>query len=562
MSGKNTKPLIVQSDLTLLLDVHDPGFDDARKIISPFAELEKSPEHIHTYRISPLSLWNAASAGLDGEGVIDNLRSLSRFPIPDNVIFTISGLVRRWGKLKLTSPEGQPPDLPAEEQRLLLSISDPKIINEIQGNPGLKKILSPEEGGFSLPLLERGRLKQALIKLGYPVKDEAPLRPGDPLELSLKTGGPGEAFHIRDYQADAARAFLADGAPGTGYGVLVLPCGAGKTVIGMDILSRLKTKTLILVTNLASARQWIRELLDKTTLTADEVGEYSGHVKTIKPVTIATYQIITWRPAKDGPFPHFGLFHSQNWGLIIYDEVHLLPAPVFRVTAEIQSVRRLGLTATLIREDGREDEVFSLVGPKRFDAPWKDLEARGWIAAAFCREIRVPLPENLMIHCLASDHRTAYRIACENPRKIPVIRSLLAHHPGEPTLIIGQYIVQLEEIARSLNLPIITGKTPDLRREKIYDAFRRGEIQVLVVSRVANFSIDLPDASIAIQVSGSFGSRQEEAQRLGRILRPKERNCYFYSLVSELSSEEEFSANRQKFLTEQGYRYTIQKWEE
>ena len=547
-------PLIVQSDHSLMMDVHDPGFEEARREISPFAELEKSPEHFHTYRISPLSLWNAAAAGLAPEAISRTLDKWSRFPVPENVKYQIRDTIERFGKLKLKPGP--------EEGILYLEIGEEYIRRELPGHKSVSKYLTPHEDGFLIDLLNRGTIKQELIKLGYPVKDEVPLRPGDPLEVALnKKTERGLSFSIRDYQKDAAESFIGNGEAGSGFGTLVLPCGAGKTIIGIDIMVQLGMKTLILATNVAAARQWIREILDKTSLTENEVGEYSGRFKELKPVTVATYQVITWRPDKNQPFPHFPIFHRQNWGLIIYDEVHLLPAPVFRITAEIQAIRRLGLTATLIREDRREDEVFSLVGPKRYDVPWKDLEARGWIAEAVCREIRVPLPDTLMMEYATSQPRSGYRIACENPVKTEVAKYLLKHHQGEPTLVIGQYLTQLKELADAINAPLITGKTPNKKREELYNAFRNGEIKILVVSKVANFSIDLPDASVAVQVSGTFGSRQEEAQRLGRILRPKERNSYFYTLISSFTSEETFGTNRQKFLTEQGYKYTIEQWD-
>ena len=547
-------PLIVQSDHSLLMDVHAPGFEEARRSIGAFADLEKSPEHIHTYRITPLSLWNAAAAGISSRTILGSLKKYSRYPVPESVQFKVKNTLERFGKLRLFPGP--------EEGRLYLEVEDPLIRTELTQHKAAAPYLEPYKEGFLIDLVNRGKVKLTLIKLGYPIKDETPLREGDPLALSLaKTTRSGETFKIRDYQAEAAGAFCADGRPGTGFGTLVLPCGSGKTVIGIDVMARLQTMTLILVTNIAAAHQWIRELLDKTSLTEEEVGEYSSRKKEINPVTVATYQIVTWRSNKGGAFPHFPIFHRQKWGLIIYDEVHLLPAPVFRVTAEIQAVRRLGLTATLIREDRREDEIFSLVGPKRFDIPWKELEAKGWIAEAYCREIRVPLPNSDMLDYATSSQRRGYRIASENSVKMDIAKSLLAHHRGEPTLVIGQYLSQLEELSQILKAPLITGKTPNAERERLYRQFCGGEIKTLVVSKVANFSIDLPDASVAIQVSGSFGSRQEEAQRLGRILRPKGRNSYFYTLVSAFTSEETFAANRQKFLVEQGYQYTIEQWE-
>jgi DNA excision repair protein ERCC-3 len=411
--------------------------------------------------------------------------------------------------------------------------------------------------------MNRGTIKQELLKLGWPVKDEAPLRDGEPLDIALRPScASGAPLDIRDYQNEASRALVGDRGPGTGFGTIVLPCGAGKTVVGMTIMSMLKTSTLILTTNVAAVHQWINELLDKTDLLPEEIGEYTGDRKSVQAVTVATYQILTWRPSKDGPFPHFSIFSERPWGLIIYDEVHLLPAPVFRVTAELQTIRRVGLTATLVREDGCEGDVFSLVGPKRYDVPWKDLEGQGWIATALCTEIRVEISPDREIEYAVAGQREKYRIASENPAKTPVVNALLDLHAGDSVLVIGQYINQLEEIAAHLNAPIITGKTPNLERDRIYAAFRTGDLKTIVVSKVANFAIDLPDASVAIQISGTFGSRQEEAQRLGRILRPKEKDSHFYTIVTAQTVEEEFAANRQKFLAEQGYEYSIIRWEE
>jgi DNA excision repair protein ERCC-3 len=440
----------------------------------------------------------------------------------------------------------------------------------------LGKLLVKTANGFLLKLVDRGTVKQELIRQGWPVQDEAPLVKGGDCDIRLRgESRSGKPFAPRDYQIEAARAVLGDGGPGTGYGVVALPCGSGKTIVGMVIMSLLKTNTLILTTNVAAVHQWIAELLDKTELSPEDIAEYSGGVKSVAPVTVATYQIITWRPAKNEDFPHFKLFRQRHWGLIIYDEVHLLPAPVFRVTAELQSVRRLGLTATLIREDGAEDAVFSLVGPKRYDVPWKELEGKGWIAEAFCTEIRLDLPQRLKIPYAVASSREKYRLASENPLKEEIVVQLTENHCDDQILVIGQYISQLESIAKLLKAPLITGKTPNAERERIYESFKRSEVRIIVVSRVANFAIDLPDASMAIQISGSFGSRQEEAQRLGRILRPKRpgvkpndftgtnignRNALFYTLVSRYTVEEDFAANRQKFLAEQGYKYSIQHW--
>ncbi|MDR2178267.1 MAG: DEAD/DEAH box helicase [Treponema sp.] len=582
------KPLIVQSDRTLLLDVHAAGAGEARAAIMPFAELEKSPEHIHTYRITPLSLWNAASAGFSPADIAAAISAYSRYEIPSGILESFTDTMSRYGKIRMVSPDsavyktgvdntaagttsaeksaaGKPGAEPVSlTDTLFLICKDEAIAKEIAAAVSLGKYLRPVDRGsaFSLRFIDRGTVKRELIRLGWPVQDEAPFVRGEDISVDLRqTSRSGRPFAPRDYQVDAAAAVYGDGGPGTGYGVIVLPCGSGKTVVGMTVMSLLKTNTLILTPNVAAVHQWIEELLDKTSLEPENIAEYTGDSKSVAPVTIATYQIITWRPDRGGDFPHFRLFRERPWGLIIYDEVHLLPAPVFRVTAELQAVRRLGLTATLIREDGAEDAVFSLVGPKRYDVPWKDLEGKGWIAEAVCTEIRLDLPENLKIPYAVATPREKYRIASENPRKEDAVRQLVENHTEDQILVIGQYITQLESLARLLKVPLITGKTANPERERIYAAFKKGEVRVIVVSRVANFAIDLPDASCAIQVSGAFGSRQEEAQRLGRILRPKGgRNAWFYTLVSHYTVEEDFAANRQKFLAEQGYKYSIQHW--
>jgi DNA excision repair protein ERCC-3 len=549
------KPLIVQSDSSLLLDVHSPLFEDARDRIALFAELEKSPEHIHTYRISPLSLWNAASAGIAEKRILGILSDYSRYPIPQNILVNIGEILGRYGKLRLL-PTGN-------DNVLLLEVSSSALRKELAASKRIVSMLTETSEGFVVELVHRGTLKQELIRLGYPVKDEAPLVVGDPLPIGLRaTSLGGKTFKPREYQIEAAEAFTGLDVPGTGFGTVVLPCGSGKTVIGLAVMSRLKTNTLIVTPNVAAVHQWMDEMMDKTTVSRQDIGEYTGDRKEVRPVTIATYNILVWRNRRENDFPHFKLFKSRNWGLIIYDEVHLLPAPVFRITAEIQAVRRLGLTATLVREDGREEDVFALVGPKRYDVPWKELEAKGWIAEAHCIEIRVSLPKHLDISYAVADRRQKFRIASENPLKLEIVKQLIDNHRDEGILIIGQYLKQLREIAASVEAPLITGMTANRRREELYQAFREQRVKVLVVSKVANFAIDLPDASVAIQVSGTFGSRQEEAQRLGRILRPKERNAAFYSLVSRFTNEERFAANRQKFLTEQGYEYTIEIWDE
>jgi DNA excision repair protein ERCC-3 len=544
MTKNDVPPVIVQGDNTILLDVHTVLFEEARGELGRFAELEKSPEHMHTYKISPLSLWNAASSGMELTEILKILDKYGRFPAPDNVRYNIRETLQRWGKICL---EGT-----GDDNTLFLRINDPNLHREISTAKSLQKILTRGEKGFFLNLLNRGTVKAELIKLGWPVEDLAPLVEGSDLAIETKN------LTVREYQRHGVEAFLGNGKPGTGFGTVVMPCGSGKTILGMAVMAELKKQTLILTPNVASLHQWRDELLSKTNITEKQIGEYSGERKEIKPVTLATYQVLVWRKDKQSAFAHFSLFRENDWGLIIYDEVHLLPAPVFKITAELQARRRLGLTATLIREDGAEAHVFTLVGPKRFDIPWKELEQQGWIAEAYCHEIRIELPDDLQLPYAMADKRKKYRIAAENPLKYKETVELVQRHSGEQILIIGQYIDQLEKIAKLLKVDLITGKTPNSEREFIYGRFRRGEIQVIVVSKVANFAIDLPDASVAIQLSGAFGSRQEEAQRLGRILRPKKKNSYFYSLVSRFTTEEDFAMNRQKFLTEQGYKYQIE----
>ncbi len=556
MPNLTDNPLIIQGDRTILLDVHAPRADEARNALIPFAELEKSPEHLHTYRITPLSLWNAASAGFTPDVVSDTLDGFSRFPVPPAVRTWVVETMARFGSIRM---------IPSDDPDYLVLTTDiPLVYRELEASRQMKKYLVPSgTDEFRLAVLDRGTVKQELLKLGWPVQDEAPLKDGDPLEISLReTTLSGSPLVIRDYQRTAAAALVGDKGPGTGFGTIVLPCGSGKTVVGMTVMEMLATSTLILTTNVAAVHQWAAELVDKTTLTREEIGEYTGDKKEIQSVTIATYQILTWRPDKESPFPHFSIFRERAWGLIIYDEVHLLPAPVFRVTAEIQTVRRCGLTATLVREDGCEGDVFSLVGPKRYDVPWKDLEEQGWIATARCMEIRVPLATEHEIDYAVAGQRQKYRIASENPAKYAVVLELIREHEGDSILVIGQYLKQLEKIASELGVPIITGKTPNAERDRIYGEFRSGAMKVIVVSKVANFAIDLPDASVAIQISGTFGSRQEEAQRLGRILRPKDKDSHFYTIVTARTVEEDFAANRQKFLAEQGYEYSITRWDE
>ncbi|MBX3069954.1 MAG: DEAD/DEAH box helicase [Thermomicrobiales bacterium] len=552
MSYDPANPLIVQSDKSILVEVSNPRYDEARDALARFAELEKSPEHIHTYRITPLSLWNAASAGHGSDFILDALDRLGRYDLPGNVRTDIIDYISRYGRVKLVR----------EDEQLLLVSEDPALIKEIQHHRHLKPyIVAPHiNGGLVVDAARRGHVKQALVQFGYPAEDLAGYAPGAPLEVALRqTALGGDEFILREYQLQAVEIFHAAGSSRGGSGVIVMPCGAGKTVVGLGVLSEIQSETLILTPSIVAARQWIREIIDKTTVPAEAIGEYTGEVKEIKPITVTTYQVLTYRPRKSDEYPHFDLFNRADWGLIVYDEVHLLPAPVFRITAEIQARRRLGLTATLIREDERETDVFSLIGPKRFDVPWKDLERQGWIATAECHEIRVKLPDQLRLEYAVAEEREKYRISAENPRKFDLLDQLVARHKGELVLIIGMYLDQLQKVADRYGAPLITGKTSTREREMLFDAFRRGEQSLLVVSKVANFSIDLPDASVAIQISGTFGSRQEEAQRLGRILRPKGDGqlAHFYSLVTRETRDQEFAANRQKFLTEQGYRYEI-----
>ncbi len=534
-------PLIVQSDRTVLLEVAHPLAEDARHDLAVFAELERAPEHIHTYRITRLGLWNARAAGHDASNMLATLEKYSKFAIPQTVSVDITETVGRYGRLVIErDAEGQ----------LILQSNDEAVLTEIAGARRIAPLLigHPSRGSFLVEPWARGQLKQELVKLGWPAEDLAGYTPGTPHPIDLKEDG----WALRDYQNKAVSSFF-DG----GSGVVVLPCGAGKTLVGAGAMATAKTNTLILVTNTVSARQWRDELIKRTTLTADEIGEYSGQVKEVKPVTIATYQILTAK--RKGEYAHLELLDAMDWGLVIYDEVHLLPAPVFKLTAELQARRRLGLTATLVREDGREGDVFSLIGPKRFDAPWKEIEAQGFISPASCYEVRIDLPQSERLSYAAAADDERYRMAATAPAKLDVVKRLVAKHPGERILVIGQYLDQIDELAEALNAPKLTGATPVDERERLYQAFRVGEENLLVVSKVANFSVDLPEATVAIQVSGSFGSRQEEAQRLGRLLRPKESglSANFYTLVARDTVDQDFAQNRQRFLAEQGYSYTI-----
>ena len=553
----NDGPLIVQSDKTLLLEIDHPRATDCRKAIAPFAELERSPEHVHTYRLTPLGLWNARAAGHDAEQVIDTLLTFSRYAVPHALLVDIAETMARYGRLRL---EKHP------VHGLVLASSDRPVLEEvlrakkIAGMLGARidEAVPDSEGAVAVHPSERGNLKQALLKLGWPAEDFAGYVDGEAHAISLDTDG----WSLRPYQVEAADSFWHGGS-----GVVVLPCGAGKTLVGAAAMAHAQATTLILVTNTVSARQWKDELVRRTSLSPDEIGEYTGTSKEVRPVTIATYQVLTTR--RKGAYPHLELLDARDWGLIVYDEVHLLPAPIFRMTADLQARRRIGLTATLVREDGREGDVFSLIGPKRYDAPWKDIEAQGWIAPADCVEVRVSLPQADRLAYATAEPEERYRLASCAREKVAVVRRLVDKHAGAPTLVIGQYLDQLAELSAALGVdgapaPVISGETPVKERQRLYDAFRSGEVGLLVVSKVANFSIDLPSAEIAIQVSGSYGSRQEEAQRLGRLLRPGSsgpggtpKTAHFYTVVSRDTVDADFAANRQRFLAEQGYAYRI-----
>jgi DNA excision repair protein ERCC-3 len=535
-------PLIVQSDKTALLEVDHPDAADARHDLAIFAELERAPEHIHTYRITRLGLWNARAAGHDSDFVIGVLDKYAKFPIPSTVRQDITETMSRYGRLSIRR---------GVDDQLELFSTDRAVLLEASRNRKISLLLDGPVGNeaFKIQDWARGQVKQELLKLGWPAEDFAGYAEGTPHEIGLSSA---DGWKIRDYQSQAVEKFWAGGS-----GVVVLPCGAGKTIVGAAAMATAKTNTLILVTNTVSARQWKNELLRRTTLTEDEIGEYSGSVKEIKPVTIATYQILTTK--RKNEYAHLALLNANDWGLIVYDEVHLLPAPIFKMSADLQARRRLGLTATLVREDGKEGDVFSLIGPKRFDAPWKEIEAQGYIAPAACFEVRIDLDEEERFAYAISNQDEKYRLAATSAVKIPVIQKLLKKHAGEPTLIIGQYLDQIHAISGALGVPEITGETPVDERERLFEQFRTGEITTLVVSKVANFSVDLPEASVALQISGSYGSRQEEAQRLGRLLRPKAdgRAANFYTLITRDTVDQDFAQNRQRFLAEQGYSYEI-----
>jgi DNA excision repair protein ERCC-3 len=551
MTYNPTNPLVVQGDHTLLLETMAPAYEEARDALLAFAELVKSPEYVHTWRITPLSLWNAAAAGHTPDEVMAILERYAKYPIPPNVPVSIRTKMARYGTLRLLR----------DGEWLRLECDDAATLAEIRHLKVVADLLGEAVGPLAVRVLprRRGELKQVLISCGHPVQDLAGYEDGDELKMALRTTRPdGSTWSLRDYQHDAVDAFL--GGTAGGSGVVVLPCGAGKTVVGISAMVRLGMRTLILCTGHTALQQWKREILERTTLTEDDVGEYTADLKQLRPVTLTTYQLLTWRKEKTAPPAHFRLFYEANWGLIVYDEVHLLPAPIFRETAYLQARRRLGLTATLVREDGHEADVFALVGPKRFDLPWKTLEHQGWIASATCIEVRVPLSDEDRLRYATSPAKTQYTIASKNARKGAIVEKLIQRHGDAQILVLGTDLDQLDFVARRFKFPVVTGDTSSKQRDTLFEAFRSGELRVLGLSKVGNFSVDLPSASVAIQISGTWGSRQEEAQRLGRVLRPKpgDNQAYFYTLVTADSREQEFAERRQLFLTEQGYPYRIE----
>ncbi len=543
-------PLIIQSDHTILLEVAHPSYRECRNFLSPFAEMVKSPEFMHTYRLTPLSIWNAVALGMTSDEIIQGLHGYAKYQIPGNVVSAIAEWAGIYGQLILKK---------LSDDSLYLEVKDRIIFSRLKENEDIKPFWTEtSKQGFIVAPGLRGELKHKLIKFGYPVKDICGYITGEPLAIKLEDrGGDGQPFSLRPYQHEAVQAFHQSGRATGGSGIVVLACGSGKTIVGLGVMEEVGAQTLIITTNNVSIHQWRQEILSRTNLKKDLVGEFNSFARDIRPITLTTYQMLTYRRTQDEDFPNLRLFTDQNWGLIIYDEVHMLPAPVFRATSSIQAKRRLGLTATLIREDGKEDDVFALIGPKKYDLPWKLLEEQGFIAEAQCIEYRLPLPPAEELEYAYAPKRQRFRIASENSNKLKLVKELLSHHSQDSILIIGQYISQVEIVAKELNAPIITGKTRQEERNRLYQEFREGTLKILVVSKVANFAVDLPDANVMLQLSGTFGSRQEEAQRLGRILRPKTRPSLFYTLVSHNTDEQKFATNRQMFLVEQGYRYHI-----
>ncbi|MGB9867540.1 MAG: DNA repair helicase XPB [Bacillota bacterium] len=548
--GAKWGPAIVQNDFTVLLEVGHPQCDEARRHISKFAELVSAPEHVHTYRITPLSLWSALAGSVSTQWILDVLERYARYPVPSCLKEEVLKTCSRYGMVRLSRVGG----------RMLLEFKSPQVMEQVLGSPALEGIPWERRDPSScwVDEADRGRIKRACVGIGFPVEDLAGYSPGNHLQVELlPVTRSGRQFCLREYQVEAIESFWQEGSVYGGNGVIVLPCGAGKTVVGLGVMCKARTHTLIIATSVTAARQWLSEIADKTNLDSSLMGEYTSRCKQIRPVTVTTYNMLTHREREK--YSHLELFQSGKWGLVIYDEVHLLPAPVFRITSEIQAIRRLGLTATLIREDGREEDVFSLIGPKRYELWWRSLEQGGWIAEAECHEIKVDMDPELRARYVVAGDRARFRLAAENPKKTEVLERIMSRHAGERVLIIGQYTDQLRRIAEKLGAPLITGKTPADQRGRLYSCLRNGELSCLVVSKVANFSVDLPEARVAIQVSGTFGSRQEEAQRLGRVLRPKPDGgpAYFYTLVTRDSSEEEYARKRQRFLVEQGYQYRI-----
>ncbi len=543
---EDNKVITIQADKSVLLDTHHPMFEEVRKRLVNFSELIKTPEHIHFYRITPISLWNSAANGVTLEEILETLEVYKKYDIPKNVVEYIKKHFSIYGKVVFES---------FNDNMMGIRVEEPKLVDKVKSL--IEKYISEEKEGpvFIVEKRLRGTIKTELIKHLIPVKDIAGFESGNKIEMEFRKISLEEKyFALRYYQSEAVYSFSKWR---EGSGIIVLPCGAGKTIVGMGIMRDIGEYTLIITTSVEAIRQWKREIIDKTTLTANDVGEFTALVKDIKPITITTYNMLIHKNNKSEEIRNINIFTDKNWGLIIYDEVHILPAPIFRMTSVIQSKRRLGLTATLVREDNLESEVFTLIGPKIYEYPWKALEKEGWIAQAVCFEIKVPLSERDYNNYINSNQRYKFRIASENTRKYGIIKKLVDKLKYNHILIIGHYINQLEEISDMLKIPLITGETSNQDREILYREFRKGNIKALAISRVGNFSIDLPVANVAIQVSGIFGSRQEEAQRLGRILRPQSGKSYFYTLVSKDTIEEQFAKKRQLFLLEQGYQYNI-----
>ncbi|MCE9636776.1 MAG: helicase-associated domain-containing protein [Planctomycetes bacterium] len=547
-------PVLVQADGSILLDAHHARADEAREALAPYAEIVSAPEHVHTYRLSSVSIWNALALGRGGDDVKIDVGRFSRYGIPPNVVSNIDGWVRRYGRISIERDDPDERD-PAADGGLRLVFSDATLAREAASTPKVAALLGPSAGScaFRIAPIARGEVKWALVKMGYPVEDRAGFGKAEPLAFRVRDG---EGFDVRDYQRISVDAFAPRGAPHAGHGVVVLPCGAGKTLVGVLAAERVRASVLVLCTSDAAVEQWVREFRDRTDLPPDAVGRYTGRSKEVRPVTVATYSVLTVR--RNGEFPNLALFSARAFGLVIYDEVHLLPAPVFRVTASLQATRRLGLTATLLREDGREDDVFALIGPKRYDVPWKTLERQNFIAEAECAEVRVAMSDAARGLYASADPVDRFRIAAENPAKTGAVQALLSRHSDRQALVLGVYVEQLRALAEAIGAPFVCGETPAAKRELLYAAFRRGEVPTLVVSRVGSFALDLPTASVGIEVSGTYGSRQEEAQRLGRILRPKNEKAHFYTVVSDDTVEVDFALRRQRFLAEQGYRYRVE----